>query len=169
MPITIQNDFCLIDRRFEQDGTAEACAPKNVPPGGVSLLAYGPLAGGTLSGKYLDETCNKGESAKRWRHTQFPDFQPRYHSEKSLETAVKLKEVGEKYNIPPAQLALRWCADREYMGAVIIGATTMEQLKENVEAFDREIPEECLDEVEKLHLEFERPYFSKVARMGRAS
>ena len=42
------------NRRFEQDGTAEACAPHNVGANGIGLLAYGALAGGTLSGKYAD-------------------------------------------------------------------------------------------------------------------
>ena len=54
-PITIQNDFSLVFRNFEEE-LAEACAPSNC---NVSLLAYGPLAGGTLTGKYMQQV-NKG-------------------------------------------------------------------------------------------------------------
>jgi len=53
------------------------------------------------------------------------------------------------------------------MGSVIIGATSMEQLKDNVAAFDVIIPDQCAAELEKVFLNYERPYFANVGRMGR--
>lgn len=67
-PVSIQNDFSLVNRMFESD-LAEACAPSHY---NVGLLAYGPLAGGTLSGKYLG-----GKMPEGGRHSSFPNFQPR--------------------------------------------------------------------------------------------
>ena len=221
LPVSIQNDFAFVDRRFEQDGTAEACSPLNVGGNGIGLLAYGALAGGTLSGKYAEKAAESEQS----RHTKFPGFQPRYHADATREIAAEfakvaieqamrpalyyhyyyyccgcvcvflflfvsmhacmyyvcvyththpythphthIPQVAKKHGMRPAQLALAWAASREYMGSVIIGATSMEQLKENVAAFDITIPKECVAELEELYLKFERPYFCNVSRMGR--
>eukprot|EP00277_Geminigera_cryophila_P033413 CAMPEP_0173128750 /NCGR_PEP_ID=MMETSP1102-20130122/58737_1 /TAXON_ID=49646 /ORGANISM="Geminigera sp., Strain Caron Lab Isolate" /LENGTH=391 /DNA_ID=CAMNT_0014038947 /DNA_START=119 /DNA_END=1295 /DNA_ORIENTATION=+ len=165
LPVSIQNDFAFVDRRFEQDGTAEACAPHNVGANGIGLLAYGALAGGTLSGKYADAAGTA--QVETSRHAKFPDFQPRYHANSTLELSAEFAKVAKKYGLKPAQLALAWAAAKEYMGSVIIAATTMQQLKENVAAFDVSIPEECATELEKLYLNYERPYFANVGRMGR--
>jgi len=165
LPVSIQNDFAFVDRRFEQDGTAEACAPHNVGSNGIGLLAYGALAGGTLSGKYADPTT--AANLENSRHVKFPDFQPRYHSNSTKDMAAAFAQVARKWGMIPAQLALAWAAHREYMGSVIIGATSMGQLKENVAAFDIVIPAACAEELEKLYLSFERPYFANVGRMGR--
>lgn len=161
-PVSIQNDFCLVDRRFEQDGTAEACSPLNVPKGGIGLLAYGALAGGTLSGKYHD-----GSDTSKSRHDKFPDFQPRYHAEHTRQMAKEFCDIATAAGFKPAQLALKWAADREYMGSVIIGATTMEQLKDNVAAFELDVPKDVMEQIDQLYLSKERPFFNKVCRMGR--
>jgi len=165
LPVSIQNDFAFVDRRFEQDGTAEACAPHNVGANGIGLLAYGALAGGTLSGKYADPAA--ATLLEKSRHSKFPDFQPRYHANSTKELAAEFAKIANKYSIKPAQLALAWAASKEYMGSVIIGATSMEQLKDNVAAFDVIIPDQCAAELEKLYLNYERPYFANVGRMGR--
>lgn len=167
LPVSIQNDFAFVDRRFEQDGTAEACSPYNVGGNGIGLLAYGALAGGTLSGKYADPAA--AAQLAESRHAKFPDFQPRYHANSTKEMAAEFAKIANKYSIAPAQLALAWAAAREYMGSVIIGATSMAQLKENIAAFDITIPKECEAELEKLYLSYERPYFANVGRMGRAN
>ena len=163
LPVSIQNDFAFVDRRFEQDGTAEACSPYNVGGNGIGLLAYGALAGGTLSGKYSDPEAETGKS----RHSLFPSFQPRYHVNATREMAAQFAAVARKHGFAPAQLALAWAAGREYMGSVIIGATTMQQLEENLAAFDLKIPEDCAAELEALYLKYERPYFAHSGRMGR--
>ena len=86
------------------------------------------------------------------RHAKFPDFQPRYHANSTKEMAAEFAKIANKYSIAPAQLALAWAAAREYMGSVIIGATSMAQLKENIAAFDITIPKECEAELEKVRL-----------------
>eukprot|EP00286_Rhodomonas_abbreviata_P023241 CAMPEP_0181301598 /NCGR_PEP_ID=MMETSP1101-20121128/7511_1 /TAXON_ID=46948 /ORGANISM="Rhodomonas abbreviata, Strain Caron Lab Isolate" /LENGTH=383 /DNA_ID=CAMNT_0023406917 /DNA_START=128 /DNA_END=1280 /DNA_ORIENTATION=+ len=183
-PVSIQNDFSLAHRSFESDGTWEACSPKAVPPAGISLLAYGPLCGGTLSGKYLKAEEKKtgtkraregeegGEESKEAgeleeaRHSKFAEFQPRYHAPRTMELAARLSEIAGQHNISPAQLALAWAASKEYMGSVIIGATSLSQLKENVGAFTTEFPADAIDQADQLHLEFERPFFNSDAVWG---
>lgn len=98
-PVSIQNDFSLLHRKFEEDGTAEACSPlhSGVAPHGVLLLAYGALAGGTLSGKYRRGSDGSLQtSAKGARHTLFPAFQPRYFS-----GAVRARTRGRRALTPP--------------------------------------------------------------------
>lgn len=136
-PVSIQNDFSLADRRFWTDGVAEACSPHAVP-GGISLLAYGALCGGTLSGKYHKDDKSDVEQA---RHVLYDDFQPRYRSERVMAMAGDHIEIAKKYNVSPTELAYAWAASREYIGSVIIGATSMKQLKENIAAFEKEIPD----------------------------
>lgn len=137
-PVTIQNDFSVLHRKFEEDGTAEASSPLHSGvPGGIKLLAYGALAGGTLSGKYTRQPNGELRSAdKGSRHALFPSFQPRYYSGASVDTTARLVEVAARHGLTPAQLALLWAAGREYLGSVIIGATSLAQLRENVAVFN---------------------------------
>uniref|UniRef100_A0A7S1DKA7 NADP-dependent oxidoreductase domain-containing protein n=1 Tax=Hemiselmis andersenii TaxID=464988 RepID=A0A7S1DKA7_HEMAN len=162
-PVSIQNDFALVDRRFEQDGTAEACSPKSSGvENGVSLLAYGALAGGTLSGKYHEK-----KDTDKARHTLYPEFQSRYHSQGTMDATKDYVEAAKKHGLSGVDLAYGWAATREYMGSVIIGATTMEQLKANIAAFEKTIPKELLEEVDAINLKYERPYFRGSERLGR--
>ncbi|KAG8464463.1 hypothetical protein KFE25_003526 [Diacronema lutheri] len=165
-PVTIQNDFSVLHRRVEEDGTVEACSPVHsaVTPNGILLLAYGALAGGTLSGKYRrDADGSLVTSAKRARHVLFPAFQPRYFSGASIETAEKLCVLAAKYALTPAQLALLWAAGRDYVGSVIIGATSVAQLEENIAAF--ELPKLTAEQEAEVDAACDRmftPYYSRV-------
>eukprot|EP00931_Biecheleriopsis_adriatica_P100464 TRINITY_DN75781_c0_g1_i1.p1 TRINITY_DN75781_c0_g1~~TRINITY_DN75781_c0_g1_i1.p1 ORF type:complete len:404 (+),score=81.90 TRINITY_DN75781_c0_g1_i1:111-1214(+) len=152
-PISIQNDFSLVDRRFEME-LAETCYHLN-----VSLMAYGPLAGGCLSGKYsagFEQASegNKSRTPEGSRHLKYPKFQPRYLGPATAKAAEKYCQVAASANLPPATLALAWCTSRSYIqdcGAVIIGATTMEQLKENVEALQVTLDAATLAAIDNVH------------------
>ena len=161
-PATIQNDFSIAHRRFEEDGTAEVCSPllSGAGPKGIALLAYGTLAGGTLTGKVVqslrdgDNTPDKTRLTDQQhanmadekevtilapsvsRHVLFPHFQPRYYSKGTVKLAEKYAALARELDLTPTQLALVWARQREYIGAVIIGATSLEQLKENILAFE---------------------------------
>ena len=133
----------------------------------MALLAYGTLAGGTLTGKVRpqkqqqqqqqaseqgreapDEASGGGGGGEgggdaavvvapaQSRHALFPHFQPRYYSAGTLAAAADYAALAAELELTPTQLALVWSRQREYMGAVIIGATTLEQLRENILAFD---------------------------------
>jgi aryl-alcohol dehydrogenase-like predicted oxidoreductase len=145
-PISIQNDFSLLDRRFESE-LAEACAPNNL---NISLLPYGPLAGGTLTDKYFSQVVPVPGTS---RHVKYPNFQPRYHSERSKAAAAEYAAIAAKVGISTAALALAWCQSRWYVGSTIIGATTMEQLKENIEAFELDLDEETLKAIDAVHVD----------------
>ncbi|EFN51689.1 hypothetical protein CHLNCDRAFT_27720 [Chlorella variabilis] len=147
-PISIQNDFSLLDRRFESQ-LAEACAPHHH---NIGLLPYGPLAGGTLTDKYFAGGSGPGPNS---RH--FPGFQPRYHSAASMAAAAEYAAVAKGAGLTLAQLALAWCASRWYVASTIIGATTLQQLQENIAAFEVELDAATLAAVDAVHLRHRNP------------
>lgn len=158
-PVSIQNDFSLVDRRFETE-LAETCTHLN-----VSLLAYGPLAGGALSGKYtrgFERCCGAVESrmAEDSRHRKYPKFQPRYVGAGTAVATVKYCEIAQSKVLSPTTLALAWCTSRHYIkdtGCVIIGATTTNQLQENMEALQVELDSATLAAIDRVHRENPNP------------
>lgn len=147
-PISIQNDFSLCDRRFEGE-LAETCSSINH---NIGLLAYGALNGGTLSGKYTGGAKPDGA-----RHSAFPNFQGRYLAPRSLAASEKYAALARSNGLTPAQLALAWAFSRSYMASVIIGATSVEQLLENLSAADIVLPQAVLNAIDAIHLEQRNP------------
>lgn len=136
-PVSIQNDFSLLHRKFEEDGTAEACAPRfSKTENGVRLLVYGALAGGTLSGKYAKRSDGSRSAPADARHVKWPWFQARYASSRAFDAVDGYVDAAAAADTTPAQLALLWCRSKVYVGSVIIGATSLEQLRENLAAFE---------------------------------
>lgn len=142
-PVSIQNDYSLLDREFD-GGNAEACHPKNL---NIGLIAYGCLAGGGLSGKYLNGAKPEGA-----RHTLFPGFQPRYVGERATAATADYAALAAKKGITPTTLALAWAASRRFMSSVIIGATNLKQLDECIDACLTKLDDETLQEIEALFL-----------------
>ncbi len=143
--ITIQNPYSLINRTFEV-GNAEICHRED-----FGLLAYSPLAFGTLSGKYLD-----GKKPKNARLTLFPHYD-RYSSPQSLAAIKCYAELAKKNGMSLAHLALAFVNDRPFVTSNIIGATTLEQLKENITSHRIQLSEEVLEEIETIHKQYPNP------------
>lgn len=149
-PVTIQNSFCLLHRSFETE-LAEACCPHNY---NIPLLPWTPLAGGALSGKYLGGKFPEGA-----RFTKFPAFQDRYRNPACIAATEEYKKIADKAGVSLTTLSLAWCNTRFYVGSTIIGATTMEQLKEDIDAFmpDIELSEETLQAIDDVHIKCRDP------------
>ena len=144
--VSTQNAYNLLNRTFES-GLSEVTARENVP-----LLAYSPLAFGHLSGKYL----NAG-SPEAARLTLFPQFGPRY-AKPNVEAAVRCYcDLAVRNNLSPAALAIAFVSNQWFVASNIIGATTMSQLQENIEAGDIELSTEVMGEIDELHLRFTNP------------
>ncbi|KAK9025444.1 hypothetical protein V6N11_038311 [Hibiscus sabdariffa] len=126
--VSIQNSYSLMVRRFEID-LVEVCHPKNC---NIGLLSYSPLGGGSLSGKYIDINS---EAAKKGRMNLFPGYMERYNKSIAREATIKYIEMAKKHGLTPVQLALAFVRDRPFMTSSIIGATSVEQLKEDIDAF----------------------------------
>ncbi|TVU46155.1 hypothetical protein EJB05_05673, partial [Eragrostis curvula] len=152
--VSIQNSYSLITRcRFEVD-LVEVCHPNNC---NVGLLAYSPLAGGVLTGKYLDANS---DISRRSRLNLFPGYMERYNGSLAKEATNEYVKLAKKHGLTPVQLALGFVRDRPFTASTIIGATTMDQLKENIDAFTsapRPLPQEVLDGIEDLFKRYKDP------------
>jgi aryl-alcohol dehydrogenase-like predicted oxidoreductase len=135
---TIQNPYSLLNRLFE-NASAEVCLREN-----VGLLAYSPLAFGVLSGKYLS-----GESHPNSRLSLFPQYS-RYNSAKCNEATKLYQEVAHKHGLTLTQLALAFIEQHPFLTSNIIGATTMEQLKENIDSIKVTLSGEILKEIDAI-------------------
>ena len=135
---TIQNPYSLLNRLFE-NASAEVCLREN-----VGLLAYSPMAFGVLSGKFLT-----GESHPKARLSLFPQYS-RYNSAQSTEATKLYNEVAHKHGLTLTQLALAFVEHQPFLTSTIIGATTMEQLKENIATIDVVLSEEILNDINAI-------------------
>lgn len=136
---TIQNPYSLLNRLFET-GSAEICIREN-----VGLLAYSPMAFGVLSGKFLS-----GESHPDARIKLFPQFS-RYNSAQCTEATRLYQEVAYKNGLTLTEMALAFVNQQAFVTSTIIGATTIEQLKENIASIDVVLSDEILKEIEAVH------------------
>lgn len=144
--VTIQNSYSLIHRSYEY-GMSEVSMREN-----IGLLAYSPLAQGVLSGKYLDGKLPEGA-----RGTIFPRFIARYKNEGSEKAVRRYLEIAQNCNISLSQLALAYINQLPFVTSNIIGATKMEQLKENIDSINIELSDEVLAEIEAVHAQIPNP------------
>ena len=135
----IQNVYNLLSRQFET-GLAEMSIREDIP-----LLAYSPMAFGMLSGKYLDG--NKPSGA---RLTLFDRF-TRYDSPQSLAATEAYAEIADRQGMSLAQMSLAFVCQQPFVASCLIGATTMTQLKENIDAVDITFSDEVLAEIDAVH------------------
>lgn len=143
---SIQNAYNLVNRSFES-GLDEVCFREN-----VGLLAYSPLAFGQLTAKYLDNPKAHG------RLTIFPPtWSPRYLRALVAEAVKRYAELARANGMTPAQMALAWCYSRWFVASTIIGATTLEQLKEDIDALSTPLPEHVIESINTIHREITNP------------
>lgn len=144
--VSIQNAYHLANRQFE-GGTDEACFREN-----VGLLAYSPLAFGQLTGKYINDPKAHG------RLTIFPpNWSPRYTRPRVIEATKRYMKIAADHGMSVTQLALAWCYSRSFVASTIIGATNLQQLKENIDAYSVKLSDEVVRAVNEVHLEFTNP------------
>lgn len=148
--VSIQNSYSLVVRKDFEAGLSEACYHHN-----VGLLPYSPLASGTLTGKY--RTTDKEDRPSTGRLTMFPGFMDRYLDSLNEAAVNKYCDLAEKNDLTPAQLALSWCYHNEKVASTIIGATTMEQLDENIKAYDVKLSDDIQAEIAAIYKEFTDP------------
>jgi aryl-alcohol dehydrogenase-like predicted oxidoreductase len=145
--VSIQNLYNLTARQFETSLLDETCFREQ-----VSLLAYSPLAFGQLTAKYLDDPKAHG------RLTIFPaTWSPRYLRPGVLSAVAQYAALARAHGMTPTQLALAWCYSRWFVGSTIIGATTLAQLEENIDAFELSLSRELVAAVDAIHAGLPNP------------
>lgn len=144
-PVTIQNPYNLLNRTYEV-GLSEISMREH-----IGLLAYSPMAFGLLSGKYHNHSDVSNSRIKL-----FPKF-TRYSSEHVHYIAGKYINVAKKFGLSPGQMALAYVNTKPFLSANIIGATNMDQLKENINSINISLSEEVVKEIELIHHEYSNP------------
>jgi aryl-alcohol dehydrogenase-like predicted oxidoreductase len=141
---TIQNPLSLLNRLYEV-GLSEITIREN-----IGLMAYSPLAFGFLSGKYLNGFPENS------RMKTFPNF-TRYTNENCFKATKLYQDLAAKNNLTLAEMSLAFVNQQQATMATIIGATNLEQLKNNIDAFDIILSEEIISEIEKIHEQIPNP------------
>jgi len=150
---TVQNNFSLINRRCESE-LAQVCRREE-----ISLLPYSPLGGGVLTGKYLDDLPdgarfsdylkNGGERQQRMAR--------RFVNDRTLETTRRLREIANDIGTGVTALSVAWSRQHDFVASTIIGATSIEQLNESLEARDLVLDDETLARIDQIDFEIPTP------------
>jgi aryl-alcohol dehydrogenase-like predicted oxidoreductase len=145
-PVTLQNSYSLVSRNADND-LAETLFREQ-----MSLLAYSPLAAGILSGKYLGGAKPAGA-----RFTLFDSLGIRFRKPMVGEAVEAYATLAKRRGITLVQLALGYVASRWFVGASIIGATSMAQLEEDIAAAQGTLDSETLEEIRKIQTRYPNP------------
>ena len=145
-PITIQNGYNLLNRVFDISNSEISIREK------CSLLAYSPLAGGRLTGKYLN-----GKRPKKARYTMWPGRFSRHHTLRGEKAIKKYSKLAKKYEINLTDLSNAFVLSRPFVGSSIFGVTSLMQLKKNLKCLSIRLDRELIDEINKIHYEDPNP------------
>ena len=143
--VTIQNPYSLLNRIYEI-GLAEISMREDVP-----LLPYSPLGAGMLSGKYHLKT-DKPEN----RLNKYPNVK-RYSSSRAWEATERYLKLAQENDLSLTQMALAYVNDRPFVGSNIIGATSLEQLEENLDSIDLILSDELIAAIDEIHNDLPNP------------
>lgn len=145
-PITIQNIYNLVNRSYEI-AHSEVSQREN-----IDLLVYSPLAFSILSGKYLTDT-----DAPNSRINLYPNYFARFNQFKTNPILAQYLKLAQKHNLSLTQLALSFVQTKGFVGSNIIGATNLNQLKENIESININLDEFILNEIDAIHYSHPNP------------
>jgi aryl-alcohol dehydrogenase-like predicted oxidoreductase len=150
---TVQNNFSLINRRCESE-LAQVCRQE-----GISLLPYSPLGGGVLTGKYqegpppgarfTEYLTAGGERQQR--------MAKRFVNDRTLETTRRLVEIAQSIGTTVTALSVAWSRQHDFVASTIIGATSVEQLNESLQARDLILSDETMARIDEIDFEIPTP------------
>jgi aryl-alcohol dehydrogenase-like predicted oxidoreductase len=144
--VSIQNAYNFLNRSFEVGLSEIAIREK------VGLLAYSPLASGYLSGKYRN-----GKMPKNSRMDLFYDFWPRYRTLNSEKAIEEYWNLAKEFNLNLPQMAIKFCEIKPFVTSAIIGATTIEQLKTNIDSVNINLDKELIKKIGEIHKKYPNP------------
>ncbi|MEH6649677.1 MAG: NADP(H)-dependent aldo-keto reductase [Motiliproteus sp.] len=142
---SVQNPYSLLNRSAEV-GLCEVLQREQ-----IDLLPYSPLGFGVLSGKYLNDARPEGSRLKL-----FPSY-ARYLNEPGVVSTAEYVALARSYGLDPSQMALAFIHSRPFVASTIIGATTMEQLRCNIDSIELTLNDEVLTQIEAIHSRYPIP------------
>jgi len=170
-PCTMEGDFSILDRKSEENGVAEAASPYNE---NVGFMAYNALAGGMLTGKYLDvpaalDDPNRERALESLRQPRgrmdtrgWGGTLYRYRTEAAQEAMYDYAKLAKANNLSLTELSLRWCRQRDLITTTLLGHTSMKQLTETLDIYTKKDPlsEDLMWEIDRIHMRNRLPLFS---------
>ena len=144
--MSVQNCYNLLNRVFDITNSEVSIREQ------CGLLAYSPLAGGRLSGKYMN-----GIRPKNCRYTMWPGRFSRHLTERGEIAVTKYVNLAKKYNIKPSTFANAFIINRPFITSSIVGATSINNLEENIRSIDVNLTDEMLKEIKEIHLSDPNP------------
>ena len=144
--MSVQNPYSLLNRTYEV-GLAEISIRDE-----IGLLAYSPLASGFLTGKYRNNSLPKNSRIER-----DGDFWTRYNKPNRNNAIEEYFKIAKKYSLDMAQMSIKFCEIQDFMTSVIIGATTMEQLKTNIESVNVNLSDDVIKEINQVQTIYPNP------------
>lgn len=177
-PCNLQGDFSLIDRKSEENGVAEAASKFNE---NVGFMAYNALAGGMLTGKYIeipaafDDLANRERAMKNlnnprgrmdergWGGTLY-----RYRTEAARSAISDYAKIAKANGMSLTELSLRWCRQRSLVTTTLLGHSNINQLRETIKYFQVKEPlsDEIMWDIDMVHMRNRLPIFSN-DRVGK--
>lgn len=143
--VSVQNPYSLLNRK-DEIGLSEILHREN-----IGYLPYSPLGFGMLTGKYLN-----GKATADSRINLFKQYS-RYSSKQAFEATEKYAEIAQKHNLNFTQMSLAFLLQKKFVSAPIIGATSIEQLSENIESVTLTLSKEVLKEINAVHNQIPNP------------
>ena len=144
--MSVQNAYNLLCRTYEVGLSEISIREKS------GLLAYSPLAGGFLTGKYLNDNL-----PEKSRQKLFAEYYTRYSKPHVARVIEKYFDISKKFDLNFAQMSIKFCEIQKFVTSTIIGATTMEQLKTNIESVNVDLDKEVIKEINNVHLMHSNP------------
>lgn len=179
-PCSFQGDFSLIDRKSEENGVAEAASPYNE---NVGFMAYNVLAGGMLTGKYIDVPASNDDlflgnvdrakqsntkprgrmDTRGWGGTLY-----RYRTDAAQAAIREYHEIATRLGMNLTELSLRWSKQRSLLTTSLLGHSTVDQLRESLKYFRAQelLPDDVMWEIDVVHMRNRLPIFSS-NRVGK--
>jgi len=170
-PCNLQGDFSLIDRKSEENGVAEAASPYNE---NVGFMAYNALAGGMLTGKYMDQPAaldltERADIMKQLRHPRgrmdefgWSNTLYRYRTAAAQDAIKEYSKIAKGAGMSLTELSLRWSRQRSLVTTTLVGHTSMEQLEQSLDFFTKSkpLPRDVMWEIDRVHMKNRLPIFS---------
>lgn len=144
--VSIQNEFSVLCRR-DDPHVAETCVREE-----VAYLPWSPLAQGMISGKYKNGARPQGT---RWAIDDRPVFRDTQPAHAAVDA---YQAVADKHGLDVCQMALKWCDKQNFVTSTIIGATSMAQLKSNIAAFDLDISNDVISDIQDVYRQYPMPF-----------
>jgi len=143
---SIQCEFGVLNRH-DDPYVAEVCVRED-----VAYLPWSPLAGGMLTGKYAGGARPAGS---RWA---VDPRKPHRDTPQAHEAVAAYIEIAKKYGLDLCQMAIAWCRQQNFVTSTIIGATTMDQLKNDIDAAALTLPESVMNDIDAVYRRYPLPY-----------